>query len=1108
MTITAKNLIDVMRVQGKRFDGVEFISGRRDGTMPSYLPPLTQASFEIPESSLGASPATGVPAPDIWNAAWFEFISNQAHQGFLYRLGLADVDPTAEWPSITVSEFLAALADATLRVDSLGDAPVRQQLRAGLQISRVRIIGDDSAADGANQVLRLTNIKLPFSLRLIACVIETPIALSNAQLVTLDLSGSALLGIDASFITAAGSIRLRRSLISAPADFAGAQVRGYFDASDAILKPFAPMPASQSFDGDRGVLNLSQATIDNEVTLARTTIWGGLSMRGLHTKRSLLLDEATVLAPMAVLEAMARHVAPASLSVLVPGLAKPDFPCRPYHSQRYARGRCTAAVTARDLGLESFSARTRKDWRATALNKLITDTMRTRTTAIRADGLNIGGSLFAHALTADGRVRLKYSIVAGGMSMQGAQLRSIEAVRRTFDDMERFRNGSTSSRQLTPKLRLICRYRLKTYSDLVPPALRNRDELAPGADDYALDMREARFGGTVRIGTNEHGKHTSIDGRVGGDRGHFDGELLCQGVDFRWTFRIRIPGRYRTMMPRYRLRYRRLFHLAHRSHERDVRRGTLHAFDLRNAFVKDNVAFEVCTGLAGLNLTSAQIGGDVVFCDEIKPAPDAIQLPRAARRLTGRYTLIGVEIGGDCRLLFEKQNGPSIDANYSAIKGRLSILPIPPDGRDTTSLLFGDYLDLSEKSNTAYAEWEWAAFNGLSDWQARILRTATESAGIDLTNARAGLFCHPPGAWPDTGRLVVTGFAYGRGDVLGPLAPHPFAAGSPSFGTHEHEYTKQRAFWRRFYQLVMVGSIATMLGCAWHLRVNEALFDRTATFILLLFGALGFAASVYKWLRVKFPPWAEQSTPMALQWLRLQRLELNRYRTEERLGSMLGAKWVFMFGATTAVHRRGNIYHALEPYAVAVKALREEGRWLSANEVERRRLEVRAAQLSWRLHPFVKSFYGAVNLGTGFGFSPVRLVFINAFVVLVAASVANFAVRDGVLAHKDDTPAVACQSTKVTRVGASMTVRTTGCAKSADKAEFGAIAYALDVVIPAFALDENKNWEFQTVKRPTFLGFDAKNYMTIFHVIGLLLFSILIAAITARLSSVVNRFTD
>ena len=79
---------------------------------------------------------------------------------------------------------------------------------------------------------------------------------------------------------------LRRSYLPAPADFGGARIHGYFDASDAIFMPFGTCPASQGFDGDRGMLNLSEsAACEWAVSNVRvnTVAPGGIASSGFDT---------------------------------------------------------------------------------------------------------------------------------------------------------------------------------------------------------------------------------------------------------------------------------------------------------------------------------------------------------------------------------------------------------------------------------------------------------------------------------------------------------------------------------------------------------------------------------------------------------------------------------------------------------------------------------------------------------------------------------------------------------------------------------------------------------------------------------------------------------
>jgi len=45
--------------------------------------------------------------------------------------------------------------------------------------------------------------------------------------------------------------------------------------------------------------------VDNEIRMQRAQIWGGITMRGLEAKRSIYINDAVIMSPLAVLEAMA-----------------------------------------------------------------------------------------------------------------------------------------------------------------------------------------------------------------------------------------------------------------------------------------------------------------------------------------------------------------------------------------------------------------------------------------------------------------------------------------------------------------------------------------------------------------------------------------------------------------------------------------------------------------------------------------------------------------------------------------------------------------------------------------------------------------------------------
>lgn len=341
-----------------------------------------------------------------------------------------------------------------------GDARTEEQLaaRAGLQLVGCRIRSRSGLPD--DDGLRLVNARLPISLRLVGCVIECPVLVAHCHIVSLDLSGSALNALDATGLVADGSVHLRRTVVRSPVSFSGCRIAGSFNANDAVFAPFVLPPAQTPANPEHGILNLSQASVEAEVRLERARIWGGLSLRGAVIRRSLFMDQAVLVSPVALIE---KYLVD-RLTDLVPKrvrelkdkagfeFAKADLALA---SVIHASNKPSAAIgdppnahpskanapswdawTEALQDLEVLSQQTR-NWRWLSELILVKLSPRSFKSAVRADALKVSGTIFGHDLLCNGLFRMKYAEVGGAIRFKGARLRSPESIRESLDDMSK-----------------------------------------------------------------------------------------------------------------------------------------------------------------------------------------------------------------------------------------------------------------------------------------------------------------------------------------------------------------------------------------------------------------------------------------------------------------------------------------------------------------------------------------------------------------------------------------------------------------------------------------------------------------------------------------------
>ena len=491
--ISADEIREALRFGG-RLDGSSLVLGYPDGRIERstaewgvHRPPYLVAAYQFEPYGERWPEERGPDQNEhSWGMREFERLSlaaraalSLAHQtgssGAIQDAARAVGVNWKSFPIVYAEDILKELASLA---DELGPdqgkdgaLPTEEQLamRGGLQIVGFRI-RSKQAKDG----LRLVNARLPVSLRFIGCVFECPILLAHCELVSLDLSGSAMDTLDATGLIASGSVYLRRTLVRTPVSFSSARIGGAFNASDAVIAPMTKASLTTPVNPDYGVLNLSGATIDNEVRLDRARIWGGLSLRGAVVGRSMSLSHALVTSPLGLLEKrlgdlliMARRLPRSGPPTPAPVERAGDLVCsmarfdarfasflhdgkKPVgafgakvRSSSPAYGQALRQVYDDDSDpgriaalaeLEILTGETHR-WRALTSRTLMKLSSRALTSAVRADNLKVEGSLNARGMVANGQFRMKYAEVRGAVRFDGAVLRSAGHCRETVNTL-------------------------------------------------------------------------------------------------------------------------------------------------------------------------------------------------------------------------------------------------------------------------------------------------------------------------------------------------------------------------------------------------------------------------------------------------------------------------------------------------------------------------------------------------------------------------------------------------------------------------------------------------------------------------------------------------
>ncbi|MFN7609512.1 MAG: hypothetical protein ACK5QX_01035, partial [bacterium] len=343
----------------------------------------------------------------------------------------------------------------------------------------------------------------------------------------------------------------------------------------------------------------------------------------------------------------------------------------------------------------------------------------------------------------------------------------------------------------------------------------------------------------------------------------------------------------------------------------------------------------------------------------------------------------GAKIGGDCKLLFHRSNGPHIKAERIQVGGALAIGP--NGGFEATA--FNSYQKLIESGRQEIANIRHIASFGAERWNEfrfgkppltfknpeaekssnKESSNQKKNYQIDLGNARSTFLHHPWQAWPATGHLIISGLQYSRALEFGPLSPNP----SPEKSDSAFKCEADRGS-RVTLGLFLVSFLLFLCWIVMFFIHFDTLRQAEVFGSFLYF----LSAGVYRHVRAKTSPNKFQARPMALEWLKLQLVERNAYRSNLRLFGWAYQLWnksgdqtkyqPILLPSDVEKQNRGRqytgqVYHSLEPYAVAVTALRESGRWISANLVEEERLRVRDDQLSWRNHLIQKSLFWLIQ---------------------------------------------------------------------------------------------------------------------------------------------------
>lgn len=139
--------------------------------------------------------------------------------------------------------------------------------------------------------LDLSGLVIEGSVKLVCCWVKGAIRLVHTKLQSCEFSGSVCHGLEASYIRVQGSLRARRTVFLGPVDIGASHVGGVIDLMDAVFIP-KEMPGLTGVRvPQRGILNLALANVAHDIRLIRAQIFGLVMMDGARIGGCIFMED-------------------------------------------------------------------------------------------------------------------------------------------------------------------------------------------------------------------------------------------------------------------------------------------------------------------------------------------------------------------------------------------------------------------------------------------------------------------------------------------------------------------------------------------------------------------------------------------------------------------------------------------------------------------------------------------------------------------------------------------------------------------------------------------------------------------------------------------------